>query len=67
MCVSDIAILIDWRHSRRTLSDLVARLRPESAADWSNVQARPIGTITAGQLVTTQVTYGTMKLGVLNL
>lgn len=67
MCVADIALLIDWRHSRRTLSDLVARLRPQCSADWSNVQARPIGTIAVGRLAATQVTYGTMKLGELKL
>jgi hypothetical protein len=67
MCVADIAVLIDWRHSRRTLSDLVARLRPESGTDWSTVDARPIGTITLGKLTATQVSYGTMKLGALKL
>lgn len=67
MCVADIALLIDWRHSRRTLSDLVARLRPQFSTDWSNVDARPIGTIAAGTLATTAASYGTMKLGELKL
>lgn len=29
MAVSDIAVLVDWRRSRRRLSDLVAQLRPQ--------------------------------------
>lgn len=50
MAVADIAVLIDWRRSRRTLSDLVAALRPEYATR-DDVAARPIGTISTGRLV----------------
>jgi len=50
MAVADIAVLIDWRRSRRTLSDLVAALRPEYATR-DDVAARPIGTIRTGRLV----------------
>lgn len=67
MCVSDIAVLIDWRHSRRTLSDLVARLRPEISPTYSTVHARPIGGIRTGTLSATPIRHGTMKLGELIL
>lgn len=67
MVVADIAVLIDWRHSRRTLSDLVAKLRPESISTWSTVNARPIGTIRVGTLSTSALSYGTMTLGELRL
>lgn len=55
MSVPDIATMIDWRKSRRTLSDLVAKLRPEyleraeaEAADGGNILARSLDSITAG-------------------
>lgn len=67
MCVADIAVLIDWRHSRRTLSDLVAKLRPECPATWSALTARPMASIKAGALTTTTIRYGTMRLGELKL
>ncbi len=66
MCVADIAVLIDWRHSRRTLSDLVARLRPR-VTSWSSMEARPIGSIRVGVLSTTSIRSGTMTLGELRL
>lgn len=67
MVVADIAVLIDWRHSRRTLSDLVAKLRPESISNWATVSARPIGSIRVGTLSTSALSYGTMTLGELKL
>jgi transposase len=67
MVVADIAVLIDWRHSRRTLSDLVARLRPESVASWSAVETKPISAIRAGLLSTSKIRCGTMTLGELKL
>lgn len=67
MVVADIAVLIDWRHSRRTLSDLVAKLRPESISSWSTVDARPVGSIKVGKLTTSALSYGTMTLGELKL
>jgi hypothetical protein len=67
MCVADIAVLIDWRHSRRTLSDLVARLRPENVTTWSALTARPLTSIRTGQMATTTVRHGTMRLGELKL
>lgn len=63
----DIAVLVDWRHSRRTLSNAVARLRPECTAEWSNVEARPIGIIEVGVLSTAAASFGTMRLGELKL
>lgn len=67
MSVSDIAVLIDWRHSRRTLSDVVAKLRPEHAQEWPNVEARPISGIRTGSLRTTNLICGTVTLGELKL
>jgi hypothetical protein len=67
MVVADIATLIDWRHSRRTLSDLVAKLRLESVASWSAVETKPIGAIRAGVLSTATIRGGTMTLGELKL
>lgn len=66
MCVADIAVLIDWRHSRRTLSDLVAKLRPQISS-WSSVDARPIGSIRLGVLSSKPIRSGTMTLGELKL
>ena len=55
MSVPDIATMIDWRKSRRTLSDLVAKLRPEyieraesEATDGSNITAVSMDTLKAG-------------------
>lgn len=55
MSVPDIATMIDWRKSRRTLSDLVAKLRPEyieraesEATDGSNITAASMDTLKAG-------------------
>lgn len=67
MVVADIAVLIDWRHSRRTLSDLVAKLRPQSVASWSAVETMPICAIQAGVLSTSKIHFGTMTLGELKL
>lgn len=67
MVVADIAVLIDWRHSRRTLSDLVARLRPEIVDTWSDIETRPIDAIRAGVLSTSNIRCGTMTLGELKL
>lgn len=67
MTVSDISVLIDWRHSRRTLSDLVARLRPEARTEWSGLMARPMTTLRTGTLSSSTVRYGTMTLGELKL
>lgn len=62
MSVADVALMIDWRHSRRALSDLVARLRPEYSAE-SRIAARPLSSIQTGTLSTTQIQCGTMQLG----
>lgn len=67
MSVSDIAVLIDWRHARRTLSDLVAKLRPEYGGETSDVYARPMSMLTAGNVDAGEITYGTMQLGRVNL
>lgn len=62
MAVEDIATVIDWRRSRRTLSNLVSRLRPEYA-DHDDVAAMPITAITTGRLLE----VGTMQLGSVSL
>ncbi|WP_420179675.1 hypothetical protein [Paenarthrobacter sp. TA1.8] len=67
MCVADVALLIDWRKSRRQLSDLVARLRPKSANEWPTVQARPLESLATGKLTTKPLQCGSMKLGELTL
>lgn len=57
MTVADIALVVDWRKSRRTLSDLVARLRPEyieraeaEATEDGNLKARSMDSLKAGTL-----------------
>ena len=67
MSVTDIAVLIDWRHARRTLSDLVARLRPQYIEHSGDVDARPMASISAGMLTITEMSYGTMQLGEVKL
>lgn len=62
MSVSDVALMIDWRHARRTLSDLVARLRPEHSAN-SPIAAMAMSELQAGTLSTAEIRYGTMNLG----
>lgn len=62
MAVADIAVLVDWRRSRRRLSDLVADLRPEYLPQ-SQTRAVKITSIRRGALAT----VGTMKLGRLDL
>ncbi|QSZ49398.1 hypothetical protein AYX22_13995 [Arthrobacter sp. D5-1] len=67
MSVADVALLIDWRKSRRQLSDLVARLRPRSASEWPAVQARSLDSIAVGTLSAKPLSCGSMKLGELKL
>lgn len=62
MSVSDIALMIDWRHARRTLSDLVARLRPKYSVN-SPITATAMSELQAGILSTAEICYGTMNLG----
>lgn len=65
MTVADIAVLIDWRRSRRLLSNLVSRLRPQyiSAAATNNdvpaLDLPALADITAGALAD----VGTMTAG----
>jgi transposase len=67
MSVADIAVLIDWRHARRTLSDLVAKLRPEYAERCGDVEAMPMTSLSAGVMSITEISYGTMQLGEVRL
>ena len=70
MAVTDIAVLIDWRHSRRALSNLVARLRPDylgpspfatlTPSALADVPALTLSTITVGALETGTLTLGRM-------
>ncbi|MFJ3957711.1 hypothetical protein [Arthrobacter sp. NPDC090010] len=50
MTVSDIAVLIDWQHSRRHLSDIVARLRPAVIADRVHVGLLALADIKVGTM-----------------
>lgn len=61
MTVSDIAVMIDWQHSRRHLSDVVARLRPVVIADRVHVGLLSVSDIAAGEL-----TLGTVVCNELN-
>lgn len=62
--VSQVAELIDWPGSRRTLSDLVARLRPEYLAREIEDLNRPaLGRVAAGKMTVGSVTVGTITLG----
>lgn len=52
MAVADIAIVVDWRRSRRRLSDLVATLRPDylgqpevEAPQITEIRANPISNL----------------------
>lgn len=67
MSVADIAVLIDWRHARRTLSDLVAKLRPEYIENSGDVDARPMASISAGTITVGVASYGTMEVGEVKL
>ena len=62
MVVADVALLIDWRHSRRTLSDLVARLRPIYRDSSPSLDARPDETIKAGALAASTIQCGTLTV-----
>lgn len=62
MAVGDIAAIVDWRRSRRRLSDLVARLRPEYETQ-TPAKAVSITNIRRGALTT----VGHMTLGRLEL
>jgi hypothetical protein len=67
MSVSDIAVVIDWRHARRTLSDLVQRLRPEYV-DAGTMNIRRMTELQAGTVTAASIPqYGTMKVGSVDL
>jgi len=63
MVVADVAVLIDWRHSRRTLSDLVARLRPVYRDTSPGLDARPLVGLRAGALAVQDIRCGTLTIG----
>ncbi len=62
MVVADVALLIDWRHSRRTLSDLVARLRPLCRDTASGLDACPDTTLALGTLTVQNIECGTLTV-----
>lgn len=66
MAVRDVAVIIDWRHSRRALSNLVARLRPEYSTP-SAIAARPSSTLQSGPLASRSVRAGTMTVGTMTV
>ncbi|MDQ4502171.1 hypothetical protein [Sinomonas sp. ASV322] len=63
MPVSDIAVMVDWRRSRRALSDLVARLRPEFRTAAPNLSARPAESIRTGTIKAGEASFGVLSLG----
>lgn len=62
MVVADVAVLIDWRHSRRTLSDLVARLRPLYRDTSPSLDARPDTSLSVGTLAVQNIECGTLTV-----
>lgn len=66
MTVNSIAVLIDWRHSRRALSNLVAKLRPEYS-HASSIAALLLGDLEHGQITAGTITVGTMAVGTITL
>ena len=66
MTVSNIAVLIDWRHSRRALSNLVAQLRPEYSRA-SPIEARSVCDLEHGRLTAGTITVGTIVVGTVTL
>lgn len=67
MAVNDVAVIIDWRHSRRALSNLVSRLRPEYARR-SAVDALLAGDLQTGRLRTTgRIRTGTLHVGTMTI
>lgn len=64
IAVNQIAEIVEWPGSRRTLSDLVAKLRPKYLERETEDLNRPtVGTMTVGQLTVGTMTVGSMKLG----
>ncbi|WP_460994423.1 hypothetical protein [Sinomonas soli] len=61
MVVADIAVIVDWRRSRRQLSDLVARLRPEYRETATDVEARPIEGLSAGPVAASDIECGQLS------
>lgn len=67
MAVTDIAVLIDWRHSRRTLSNLVARLRPDYLGPSPFARLSPTALAGAKPLDLPTITVGTLTVGSLDV
>lgn len=64
LAVSQVAELIDWPGSRRTLSDLVARVRPEVLEREREDLNRPaMGAVTAGVLTVGRLDVGRLSVG----
>lgn len=66
MAVKDIAALIDWRRSRRTLSNLVARLRPDYLGPSTFATLSPTELAGAKSLDLPAIAVGTLTVGTLN-
>lgn len=64
LSVQQIGEIIDWPGSRRSLSDLVARLRPEALAREAEDLNRPVlGRIALGVLTIARVSAGALTVG----
>lgn len=67
LTVAEIGLLIDWRHSHRTLSTVVSRLRPEYIArsiDAANAAypAPTVGRLSLGTLTIGHASVGTLTV-----
>ncbi|OYC97220.1 hypothetical protein CI089_01310 [Microbacterium sp. Yaish 1] len=62
--VNQVAELVEWPGSRRTLSDLVATLRPAALEREREDLNRPsLGTVATGRIVYGPLTLGRMTVG----
>lgn len=62
--VNQIAELIEWPGSRRTLSDLVAKLRPQYLEREREDLNRPtLGAVSVGRMKVGRIRVGTMTVG----
>lgn len=64
IAVSQVAEIVEWPGARRTLSDLVGKLRPAALEREREDLTRPqLGTVTAGRILVGKLTIGALTLG----
>lgn len=65
--VDEVAVLVEWPASRRQLSKLVARIRPEALArETEDLNSPRLGTVRVGTIRVGRMAVGTMKVGELH-